>query len=533
MEKRSTPGRASADKRTGRSDRQDSDRPYRRNQDRLEKGQGYSSRPARKSSEKRGESSEERSSSGTGNSRYGRPSRPASKTGSGKSSYGRSESPYPRKTRESRESRDSDDRDKRDNSSSPRPWSKTSRSGSTKGRSASSFPKKSRDSRENRADDESGKRNFRPGPRTNSKTRGFGKREEQSGSSYPGKRRDSGFGRDMDEYRNTRNSRFTSEDSADGTGQEHTEQTGYRSKRTNNPNYGKPYVKRASRDRDSDSKRPGRFSSEKVPKRAFRGSEGRSSSPAKRTTSRENKPKTSDEGGFRLNKYVASTGLCSRREADEMIKQGLISVNGNIVTELGVKIGPDDEVRFNGAILKEERKVYILLNKPKDVTTTTEDPHAKLTVLDLVRNACKERIFPVGRLDRSTTGVLLLTNDGELAKKLTHPKYNKRKVYHVFLDKKLKNEDFRKITDGVMLEDGFVKPDEMHFVEEDDHTQVGIEIHSGRNRIVRRIFEHFDYRIKKLDRVYFAGLTKKGVERGHWRFLTEREIKMLKTGAYE
>jgi 23S rRNA pseudouridine2605 synthase len=216
-----------------------------------------------------------------------------------------------------------------------------------------------------------------------------------------------------------------------------------------------------------------------------------------------------------------------------MIGQGLITVNGKVITELGIKIGLGDEVRFNGELLKEERKVYVLLNKPKDVTTTTDDPHAKITVMDLVRKACRERLFPVGRLDRSTTGVLLLTNDGELAKKLTHPKYNKRKVYHVFLDKKLKNEDFRKIMEGVMLEDGFIQPDEMHYVEEEDHSQLGLEIHSGRNRIVRRIFEHFGYRIKKLDRVYFAGLTKKGVERGHWRFLTDREIKMLKTGAYE
>jgi 23S rRNA pseudouridine2605 synthase len=216
-----------------------------------------------------------------------------------------------------------------------------------------------------------------------------------------------------------------------------------------------------------------------------------------------------------------------------MIEQGLISVNGTIVTELGSKISHGDEIRYNGELLKEERKVYILLNKPKDVTTTTDDPHAKMTVLDLVRGACRERIFPVGRLDRSTTGVLLFTNDGELAKKLTHPKYNKKKIYHVFLDKKLKNDDLRKISSGMMLEDGFIQPDAVHFADDEDHSQVGIEIHSGRNRIVRRIFETLDYKVKKLDRVYFAGLTKKGVERGHWRFLNEREIKMLKMGAYE
>lgn len=242
---------------------------------------------------------------------------------------------------------------------------------------------------------------------------------------------------------------------------------------------------------------------------------------------------SSKQPGIRLNRYIAQTGLCSRREADELIRQGLITVNGKLITELGTRVMPGDEVRYNGQRLHEERKVYVLLNKPKDYTTTTDDPYAKKTVMELVKNACKERIYPVGRLDRSTTGVLLLTNDGELAKKLTHPKFNKKKVYHVFLDKKLKNEDFRKIAAGIELEDGPIRPDALSWVDEEDKTQVGIEIHSGRNRIVRRIFEHLGYRIKKLDRVYFAGLTKKGLPRGHWRFLTDKEIKMLKMGAFE
>jgi len=241
----------------------------------------------------------------------------------------------------------------------------------------------------------------------------------------------------------------------------------------------------------------------------------------------------SSQSGIRLNRFIAQTGLCSRREADELIRQGLITINGKLVTELGTRVLPGDEVRYNGQRLHEERKVYVLLNKPKDYTTTTEDPYAKKTVMDLVKNACKERIYPVGRLDRSTTGVLLLTNDGELAKKLTHPKFNKKKVYHVFLDKKLKNEDFRKIAGGIELDDGPIRPDALSWVDEEDKTQVGIEIHSGRNRIVRRIFEHLGYRVKKLDRVYFAGLTKKGLPRGHWRFLTDKEIKMLKMGAFE
>jgi 23S rRNA pseudouridine2605 synthase len=240
-----------------------------------------------------------------------------------------------------------------------------------------------------------------------------------------------------------------------------------------------------------------------------------------------------DKDETRLNKYLASTGLCSRREADDLIKTGLITVNGELVTELGVKVKKGDDIRYNGERLKTERLVYILLNKPKDYITTMRDDHAKRTVMDLVQKACKERVFPVGRLDKNTTGVLLLTNDGDLTKKLTHPSYNKKKIYHVTLDRSLSKPDFMQILDGITLDDGFIKADAINFVDSKSTKEVGIEIHSGRNHIVRRIFEHFEYKVKKLDRVYFAGLTKKGLERGKYRFLNETEIAMLKMGSYQ
>jgi 23S rRNA pseudouridine2605 synthase len=211
----------------------------------------------------------------------------------------------------------------------------------------------------------------------------------------------------------------------------------------------------------------------------------------------------------------------------------VITVNGQVVTELGTKVSPTDDVRFNGQRMREERKVYLLLNKPKDYVTSTDDPHAKKTVMELIAGACKERVYPVGRLDRNTTGVLLFTNDGDLTKRISHPSYNKKKIYHVFLDKRIRETDMRKLTEGFDLEDGFIKADAASYVDPDDKTQVGVEIHSGRNRIVRRMFEFMGYQIKKLDRVYYAGLTKKSLPRGHWRFLTEKEIKMLKTGAFE
>ena len=236
---------------------------------------------------------------------------------------------------------------------------------------------------------------------------------------------------------------------------------------------------------------------------------------------------------IRLNKYLANAGVCSRREADEFITSGAVKVNGEVVTELGTKVKRSDEVLFNENPVSIEKKVYILLNKPKDYVTTSDDPQQRKTVMDLVKDACPERIYPVGRLDRNTTGVLLLTNDGELASKLTHPKFLKKKVYHVFLDKNASTEDLQKIADGIELEDGEVHADSIEYADERDHSQVGIEIHSGRNRIVRRIFESLGYRVVKLDRVQFAGLTKKNLRRGDWRFLTEKEVDMLRSGMFE
>lgn len=236
---------------------------------------------------------------------------------------------------------------------------------------------------------------------------------------------------------------------------------------------------------------------------------------------------------MRLNKYLANAGICSRREADEFITAGVVSVNGNIVTELGTKVKRSDIVKFHDQLVSIENKVYILLNKPKDCVTTTDDPQERKTVLDLVKGACDERIYPVGRLDRNTTGVILLTNDGELAAKLTHPKFLKKKIYFVTLDKNVTKADMDAIASGITLEDGEIHADEISYTSEDDKSQVGIEIHSGKNRIVRRIFESLGYKVKKLDRVLFAGLTKKGLRRGQWRFLTEKEVNMLRMGAFE
>ena len=234
----------------------------------------------------------------------------------------------------------------------------------------------------------------------------------------------------------------------------------------------------------------------------------------------------------RLNKYIANSGICSRREADNFILAGVVTVNGEVVTELGTKININtDDVRFNGERLKGEAKVYIVMNKPKGYVTTASDPHADKTVMDLLKN-CPARVFPVGRLDKNTTGVLMFTNDGEIAEKLTHPSYDKKKIYQVSLDNKLKREDFEQIISGVELNDGVIAADELEYIEEDDHRKLGIEIHSGKNRIVRRIFESLGYEVKALDRVYFAGLTKKGLKRGEWRYLTEGEINLLRMGAY-
>ncbi len=236
---------------------------------------------------------------------------------------------------------------------------------------------------------------------------------------------------------------------------------------------------------------------------------------------------------IRLNKFLANAGVCSRREADEFIQAGVVTVNGEVVTELGTKVMRTDIVKFHDDPVLLEKKVYVLLNKPKDYVTTSDDPQQRKTVMDLVKNACPERIYPVGRLDRNTTGVLLLTNDGDLASKLTHPKFLKKKIYHVYLDRNVTAHDLEEIANGITLDDGEIKADAIEYADPVDKKQVGIEIHSGKNRIVRRIFESFGYKVLKLDRVQFAGLTKKNLRRGDWRYLTEEEVDRLRMGAYE
>lgn len=234
----------------------------------------------------------------------------------------------------------------------------------------------------------------------------------------------------------------------------------------------------------------------------------------------------------RLNRFIANSGVCSRREADTLIQAGVVTVNGEVVTELGTKVNiHDDDIRFNGERLKGEEKVYLIMNKPKGYVTTASDPHAEKSVIDLLKG-CSSRVYPVGRLDKNTTGVLLLTNDGEIAERLTHPSYDKKKIYQVSLDRELSEEDYHKILEGISLTDGDIKADELEFIDANDRRKIGIEIHSGKNRIVRRIFDSLGYTVKALDRVYFAGLTKKGLKKGEWRYLTEGEINILKIGAY-
>jgi 23S rRNA pseudouridine2605 synthase len=249
----------------------------------------------------------------------------------------------------------------------------------------------------------------------------------------------------------------------------------------------------------------------------------------KKVSAVENKQETEL---IRLNRFIAGSGVCSRREADEIIKKGWITVNGRQVTDLATKVTAADDVRYKNKRLASEKKVYILLNKPKDYVTTVEDPHSDHTVIDLIGDACSERVYPVGRLDKSTTGVLLLTNDGDLAGRLTHPKYNRKKIYHVFLDRVVSKNDLFKLTEGIDLEGEIVSADAVAYTDPDDKSQLGIELHSGQNRVVRRLFDNLGYKVKKLDRVYFAGLTKKNLPRGKWRFLTEKEVSMLKRGIY-
>ncbi|MDR1169510.1 MAG: pseudouridine synthase [Prevotellaceae bacterium] len=286
---------------------------------------------------------------------------------------------------------------------------------------------------------------------------------------------------------------------------------------------------------DRGERKPRRSYSDR-PERDFQDKPRRYSSDStlhtRRNTGKSSLQEKQGDGLVRLNKFIANSGICSRREADEYIVAGVVSVNGCTVTELGTKVRKDDDVRFNEERLKGENKAYLLLNKPKDYITTTEDPHAKKTVMELIAGACRERIYPVGRLDRNTTGVLLFTNDGDLAKQLTHPSYNKLKVYQVQLDKNITRADLQTLLEGVDLEDGQAAADNIH-ISETNKAELGVEIHSGRNRVIRRMFEKLGYGIVKLDRIYFAGLTKKGLRRGHYRLLTSREVEMLKMGAYE
>lgn len=273
---------------------------------------------------------------------------------------------------------------------------------------------------------------------------------------------------------------------------------------------------------DHEDRRPFRFRDEASNKRARRGDGERNSTETKR------KQPINDDL-IRLNRYIANSGICSRRKADELIEAGVIKVNGEVVTELGHKVDPyKDEVRYNGEVLKREKKIYVLLNKPKDYITTTDDPQERRTVMQLVDKASKERIYPVGRLDRNTTGLLLMTNDGELADRLSHPRNSVTKIYHAELNRNLTQGDFNKIEFGLELEDGFIKPDSISYVAGASKREVGIQIHSGKNRIVRRIFEHLGYEVVKLDRVVYGNLTKKDLPRGRWRYLEEHELIQIK-----
>lgn len=280
---------------------------------------------------------------------------------------------------------------------------------------------------------------------------------------------------------------------------------------------------RVGKSRAVEKEKPGRRPAKEEPQKKFyvKGK------PVKKSVKQEKTGKSSSEG-IRLNRFIANAGVCSRREADTYIEAGVVTINGKQVTELGTRVMSGDEVRFDGRRLNAERKVYLLLNKPKDFVTTTDDPHADKIVMDLVKEACEERIYPVGRLDKATTGLLLFTNDGDLSKKLTHPSHSMKKIYQATLDKPVTKSHIEMIAEGIELEDGFIAADAVSYVDREDKTVVGIEIHSGKNRIVRRIFEHFGYRVRKLDRVYFAGLTKKNLPRGKYRFLSEKEIKFLK-----
>lgn len=284
-------------------------------------------------------------------------------------------------------------------------------------------------------------------------------------------------------------------------------------------------------DNKSSKKEHNKYSGKPYPKKSdnkvYKNKFGR------KIVKKEEDTKDNDDGLIRLNKYIANSGICSRRDADELIKENFVTVNGKVITEMGYKVSSTDTIKVKNKLIKFEKNVYIVINKPKGVLTTVSDDRGRKTVISILNNKVKERIYPVGRLDKDSTGVLLLTNDGDLTKRLTHPKYNKKKVYHVFLDKDLTKEDLEKLSMGAGLEDGFMKFDALAFPDPKSKRDLGVEIHSGKNRIIRRMFAHFGYTVIKLDRVYFAGLTKKDLKRGRWRYLSEREVSNLKRGTYE
>jgi 23S rRNA pseudouridine2605 synthase len=363
-------------------------------------------------------------------------------------------------------------------------------------------------------------------------------RGEEKRQRYKSNTNDAGEGKESKPFRKTAERPGRSESNAKPPFRQGAENNSRgRTSRSEKPRYSEKPNRRTEEDttgrkpyrrKDRDENEEKTFGRERTQKTFNKGFREKSSRWTDKPAS-GNRRKPSEDGLTRLNKYIANAGICSRREADELIQAGVIKVNGKIVTELGFKVGPGDKVLYEDQLIRSEKLVYVLLNKPKGYITTTDDPYDRKTVMALVENACRERIYPVGRLDRNTSGLLLLTNDGELAKKLTHPKHEVRKVYHVELDKSLTKADMQKIAEGVELEDGPAHVDEIAYAEgSSNKRELGVELHSGRNRIVRRIFESLGYEVVKLDRVIFAGLTKKDLPRGHWRMITEKELNFLK-----
>ena len=355
--------------------------------------------------------------------------------------------------------------------------------------------------------------------RRKSEDRGFGRNEDRGFSRRRNEGRGFGRSEDRDFDRRRNEDRGFGRNENRGFSRRRDEDRGFRRNDGERPSFERHEFRGESRKFGFDKEKRFEITRKKNPRATIKS--------AQKIYKREEEI----TGEVRLNKFIANSGICSRREADKYIQAGVITVNGNVVSELGVKVKPTDDIRFNGERLLGEKKIYIVMNKPKDYVTTTSDPHAEKTVMDLLKG-CKQRVFPVGRLDKSTTGVLLFTNDGRLADKLTHPAYNKKKIYQVTLDRKLSKPDFAKILEGIWLPDGEIHADELAYTD-DTQKVVGISIHSGRNRIIRRIFESLNYKILKLDRVYFAGLTKKRLTRGEWRYLEEKEVNMLLMGAYE